>query len=42
MIDMLVSPPSRVEWIEISFPDVAGSLPESPPSRVEWIEIADA
>ena len=34
-----MSPPSRVEWIEMPF--LARVLPVtgSPPSRVEWIEI---
>ncbi len=34
-----LSPPSRVEWIEIPINLASASLSASPPSRVEWIEI---
>ena len=34
-----MSPPSRVEWIEIPSNAAPDFTPWSPPSRVEWIEI---
>ena len=33
------SPPSRVEWIEITIVWSYGTIGRSPPSRVEWIEM---
>ena len=36
---VLMSPPSRVEWIEILLMLIISRLNASPPSRVEWIEM---
>ena len=38
----MLSPPSRVEWIEIPMESVMDDCSLSPPSRVEWIEISPA
>ena len=34
-----MSPPTRVEWIEIAIVNVTQVARKSPPTRVEWIEI---